>query len=78
MTTAKREKHPFIDKQPQIAERKRVGEQGPGDRSEEAAEQKLPGPHHKRDASTWAVGAGAKAPTPHRARARDLGSSEEA
>ena len=32
-----REKHPFIDKQSQIAERKTVGEQGPGDRSKEAA-----------------------------------------
>jgi hypothetical protein len=32
---------------------------------------KVPGPHHQRDASTWAAGAGAKAPTPHRARARD-------
>ena len=35
-----REKHPFIDKQSQIAERKTVGEQGPGDRSKEAASQK--------------------------------------
>jgi hypothetical protein len=42
--TTKREKHPFIDKQSQIAERKTVGEQGPGDRSKEAAEQKRPGP----------------------------------
>jgi hypothetical protein len=33
----KREKHPFNDKQSQIAERKTVGEQGLGDRSKEAA-----------------------------------------
>jgi hypothetical protein len=32
-----REKHPFIDKQSQIAKRKTIGEQGPGDRSKEAA-----------------------------------------
>jgi hypothetical protein len=30
-------KHPFIDKQSQIAERKTVGEQGPGNSSKEAA-----------------------------------------
>jgi hypothetical protein len=30
-------KHPFADKQLQIAERKRMGEQGAGDRSKEAA-----------------------------------------
>jgi len=30
-------KHPFNDKQSQIAERKTVGEQGPGDRNKEAA-----------------------------------------
>ena len=33
----KNEKHPFIDKQSQIAEQKTVGEQGPGDRSKKAA-----------------------------------------
>ena len=38
----------------------------------------VPGPHHYRDARTWAAGAGAKAPTPYRARARDRDSSEEA
>ena len=32
-----REKHPLIDKQSQIAEQKTVGEQGPGNRSKEAA-----------------------------------------
>ena len=37
-----REKHPFNDKQSQIAERKTVGEQGPGDHGKEAAEQKSP------------------------------------
>ena len=31
------EKHPFIDKQSQIAERKTTGEQGSRDRSKEAA-----------------------------------------
>ena len=31
------EKHPFIGKQSQIADRKTVGEQGPGDRSKEVA-----------------------------------------
>jgi hypothetical protein len=35
-----REKNPFSDKQSQIAERKTVGEQGPGDHGKEAAEQK--------------------------------------
>jgi hypothetical protein len=32
-----REKHSFIDKQSQIAERKRAGEQGPGDCGKEPA-----------------------------------------
>ena len=35
-----REKHPFIDKKPQIAERTTVGEQGPGVRSRK--------PHNKK------------------------------
>ena len=42
------EKHPFIDKQSQIAERKTVGEQGPGDRSKEAAQQTGLNPLNKR------------------------------
>ena len=50
-------KHPLIDQQSQIAERKTVGEQRPGDRGE---------------VEQW------DAPTPHRARARDLVSSEVA
>jgi hypothetical protein len=37
LSFCRREKHPFVDKQSLIAERKRVGEQGPGDRSKEAA-----------------------------------------
>jgi hypothetical protein len=41
-----REKHPFNDKQSQIAGRKTVGKQGPGERSKEAAVKKVPGPHH--------------------------------
>jgi len=32
-----REKHPFVDKQSQIEERKTVGEQGSGDRGKETA-----------------------------------------
>ena len=36
--------NPFSDKQLQIAERKTVGEQVPGDHGKEAAEQKVPGP----------------------------------
>ena len=39
---------------------------------------KVPCPHYIRDASTWAAGAGARALAPHRARARDRASSEEA
>jgi hypothetical protein len=39
---------------------------------------KVPCPHYTRDASTWAAGAGARAPPPHRARARDRASSDEA
>jgi hypothetical protein len=38
------EKNPFDDEQSQIAERKTVGEQGPGDHGKEAAEQKGPRP----------------------------------
>jgi hypothetical protein len=40
MTNRVSEKHPFNDKQSQIAERKTAGEQGPGDHGKEAAEQK--------------------------------------
>jgi hypothetical protein len=39
-TSTIREKHPFIDKKPQIAERTTVGEQGPGVRSRK--------PHNKK------------------------------
>jgi hypothetical protein len=38
------EKNPFNGKQSQIAKRKTVGEQGPGDHGKEAAEQKKPMP----------------------------------
>jgi hypothetical protein len=44
MTNRVSEKHPFNDKQSQIAERKTAGEQGPGDHGKEAAEQKSPRP----------------------------------
>ena len=46
--------------------------------AEKQHDKKVPGPHRSRDASTWAAGAGADAPTPRRARARDPGSSGEA
>ena len=60
-----------------IADRKTVKSR-PRETAVKNSHTKVPGPHHYQDASTWAEGAGAKAPTPHRARARDLGSSQEA
>jgi len=42
-TSGWREKDPCDDKQSQIAERKTVGRQGPGDRSKEAAYKHLEG-----------------------------------
>jgi hypothetical protein len=117
-TRDKREKHPFNDKQSQIAERRTVDQQGPGDHGKEAEflfiwaigkkryvndkqsknhratnwgptgarknaartpqDEKVPGRHYTRDAGTRAAEARAGASAPHRARARDRASSEEA
>jgi hypothetical protein len=45
--TRKGEKHPFNDKQSQIAERKAGDQQGPGDRSKTPRNEKSPMPTEK-------------------------------